>query len=443
LFPVSKWHNREGTLRYSDLIISIPPIGGINHYHLFLFFGSGSLVFVIWFLGFGSWFLGTYLAPFMAALSFQLQHSDKTSGARAGKITTDHGEILTPIFMPVGTAGSVKAVTQQQLIDDVKAQIILGNTYHLYLRPGLEVLEKAGGLHRFNGWNRPILTDSGGYQVFSLAGTRKIKEEGVTFQSHIDGSKHLFTPENVIDIQRTIGGDIIMAFDECPPGGCEMKYADTSLKLTNRWLDRCFDRFADTSDKYGYTQNLFPIVQGGTYKDLRKQSCEYVASKEATGNAIGGLSVGEAEPVMYEICEWCCEHLPKEKPRYLMGVGTPWNILECISLGVDMFDCVMPTRNGRNAMLFTTEGVINIDNKKWEFDFSPIDKGLPCEASNYYSKSYLRHLMKSQEILGLTIASVHNLAFYLWLVEEARDRIIHGNFAAWKNEMINVLKRRL
>ncbi|HET6995642.1 MAG TPA: tRNA guanosine(34) transglycosylase Tgt, partial [Chitinophagaceae bacterium] len=321
----------------------------------------------------------------MAALSFQLQHNDKDSRARAGKITTDHGEVLTPIFMPVGTAGSVKAVTQQQLVDDVKAQIILGNTYHLYLRPGLEVLEKAGGLHRFNGWNKPILTDSGGYQVFSLAGTRKIKEEGVTFQSHIDGSKHLFTPENVIDIQRTIGGDIIMAFDECPPGGCEMKYADTSLKLTNRWLDRCFDRFAATSDKYGYTQNLFPIVQGGTYKDLRKQSCEYVASKQATGNAIGGLSVGEPEPVMYEICDWCCDHLPKDRPRYLMGVGTPWNILECIGLGVDMFDCVMPTRNGRNAMLFTTEGVINIDNKKWEFDFSPIDKGLPCETSNYYS----------------------------------------------------------
>ncbi len=379
----------------------------------------------------------------MAALSFQLQQNDTDSKARAGKITTDHGEILTPIFMPVGTVGSVKAVSQQQLLDDVKAQIILGNTYHLYLRPGLEVLEKAGGLHRFNGWNKPILTDSGGYQVFSLAGTRKIKEEGVTFQSHIDGSKHLFTPESVMDIQRTIGGDIVMAFDECPPGGCEMNYAASSLKLTNRWLDRCFERFTSTSDKYGYTQNLFPIVQGGTYKDLRKESCEYVASWQATGNAIGGLSVGEPEPVMYEICDWCCDHLPKDKPRYLMGVGTPWNILECIGMGVDMFDCVMPTRNGRNAMLFTTEGVINIDNKKWEFDFSPIDTGLPCEVSNYYSKSYLRHLIKSQEILGLTIASVHNLAFYLWLVGEARSRILQGNFAAWKNQVTEVFRRRL
>jgi queuine tRNA-ribosyltransferase len=379
----------------------------------------------------------------MAALSFQLEHTDPKSKARAGKITTDHGEVLTPIFMPVGTAGSVKAVTQQQLLDDVKAQIILGNTYHLYLRPGLEVLEKAGGLHRFNGWEKPILTDSGGYQVFSLAGTRKIKEEGVTFQSHIDGSKHLFTPENVMDIQRSIGGDIIMAFDECPPGGCELQYAKTSLELTHRWLDRCFNQFNSTSDKYGYTQNLFPIVQGGTYKDLRKQSCEFVSSKGATGNAIGGLSVGEQEPVMYEICEWCCDHLSKKNPRYLMGVGTPWNILECISLGVDMFDCVMPTRNGRNAMLFTTQGVINIDNKKWEYDFSPIDIGLDCTISNYYSKSYLRHLMKSKEILGLTIASVHNLAFYLWLVTEARKHIEQGDFAGWKTEMAEVLKNRL
>lgn len=379
----------------------------------------------------------------MAALLFQLQHNDPGSKARAGKITTDHGEILTPIFMPVGTAGSVKAVTQQQLLDDIKAQVILGNTYHLYLRPGLEVLEKAGGLHCFNGWPKPILTDSGGYQVFSLAGTRKIKEEGVTFQSHIDGSRHLFSPENVMDIQRTIGGDIIMAFDECPPGGCEFNYAKKSLELTNRWLDRCFDRFNSTENKYGYSQNLFPIVQGGTYKDLRKQSCEYVSSKEATGNAIGGLSVGEPEPVMYEICNWCCDHLPTEKPRYLMGVGTPWNILECISMGVDMFDCVMPTRNGRNAMLFTTKGVINIDNKKWEFDFSPIDDGLNCTISNYYSKAYLRHLMKSQEILGLTIASIHNLAFYLWLVTEARTRILNGDFAAWKDQMVETLKTRL
>ncbi|MDP4262152.1 MAG: tRNA guanosine(34) transglycosylase Tgt [Bacteroidota bacterium] len=379
----------------------------------------------------------------MAALTFQWQHTDPGSKARTGKIITGHGEILTPVFMPVGTVGSVKAVSQQQLMDDVKAQIILGNTYHLYLRPGLEVLEKAGGLHRFTGWHRPMLTDSGGYQVFSLAGTRKIKEEGVTFQSHIDGSRHLFTPENVMDIQRSIGGDIIMAFDECPPGGCEYNYAKTSLELTHRWLDRCFSRFNDTNDKYGYTQNLFPIVQGGTYKDLRKQSCEYIASKQATGNAIGGLSVGEPEPVMYEICDWCCDHLPKEKPRYLMGVGTPWNILECISMGVDMFDCVMPTRNGRNAMLFTTQGVINIDNKKWEFDFSPIDEGVDCIISNHYSKAYLRHLMKSQEILGLTIASVHNLAFYRWLVEEARRHVELGDFATWKKEMVDVLKKRL
>jgi queuine tRNA-ribosyltransferase len=379
----------------------------------------------------------------MAALQFQLEKTDSTSKARAGKITTDHGEIATPIFMPVGTVGSVKAVTQQQLLSDVKAQIILGNTYHLYLRPGLEVLEKAGGLHKFNGWPKPILTDSGGYQVFSLAGTRKIKEEGVTFQSHIDGSKHLFTPENVMDIQRTIGGDIIMAFDECPPGGSEYNYAKKSMEMTHRWLDRCFTQFNATQPKYGYTQNLFPIVQGGTYKDLRKQSCEYVTAKNATGNAIGGLSVGEPEDVMYEICDWCCDHLPKDKPRYLMGVGTPWNILEGISMGVDMFDCVMPTRNGRNAMLFTTNGVINIDNKKWEFDFSPIDDGLDCMVSNYYSKAYLRHLMKAKEFLAYTIASVHNLAFYLWLVGEARKHILEGDFTSWKYEMVIRLKQKL
>jgi queuine tRNA-ribosyltransferase len=379
----------------------------------------------------------------MASLQFQLQHTDKFSKARAGKISTDHGEIVTPAFMPVGTAGSVKAVTHQQLLFDVKAQIILGNTYHLYLRPGLEVLEKAGGLHRFTGWNKPILTDSGGYQVFSLSGTRKIKEEGVIFQSHIDGSRHLFTPENVMDTQRTIGGDIIMAFDECPPGGSDRKYAQKSMKLTHRWLDRCLSRFHTTQDKYGYTQNLFPIVQGGTYKDLRKESCEYIASKNAPGHAIGGLSVGEPEPVMYEICNWCCDHLPTEKPRYLMGVGTPWNILECISVGVDMFDCVMPTRNGRNAMLFTTGGVINIDNKKWEFDFSPIDEGFPCEVSNYYSKAYLRHLMKAKEYLGYTIASIHNLAFYGWLMQEAGKHILASDFTDWKNEMAARLQTRL
>ena len=379
----------------------------------------------------------------MSSLQFELHFTDASSKARAGKITTDHGEILTPIFMPVGTAGSVKAVTQQQLLSDVKAQIILGNTYHLYLRPGLEVLEKAGGLHQFNGWHKPILTDSGGYQVFSLAGTRKIKEEGVTFQSHIDGSKHLFTPESVMDIQRSIGADIIMAFDECPPGGSEYNYAKKSMEMTHRWLDRCFNQFNSTQSKYGYTQNLFPIVQGGTYKDLRKLSCEYISAKEATGNAIGGLSVGEPEPVMYEICDWCCEHLPKDKPRYLMGVGTPWNILECISMGIDMFDCVMPTRNGRNAMLFTSKGVINIDNKKWENDFSVLDDGIECEVSNYYSKAYLRHLIKAKEILGLTIASVHNLAFYLWLVAEARKHILAGDFISWKNEMVPLLQTRL
>lgn len=345
--------------------------------------------------------------------------------------------------MPVGTAGSVKAVTQQQLINDVKAQIILGNTYHLFLRPGLDVLENAGGLHRFMNWDKPILTDSGGYQVFSLAGTRKIKEEGVTFQSHIDGSKHVFTPENVIDIQRSIGGDIIMAFDECPPGGSEYAYAKKSMELTHRWLDRCLQQFNSTSSRYAYAQALFPIVQGGTFKDLRKQSCEYIAAKDATGNAIGGLSVGEPEEMMYDICDWCCDHLPANKPRYLMGVGTPWNILECIALGIDMFDCVMPTRNGRNAMLFTTKGVINIDNKKWEKNFSPLDDGLNGEVSNNYSKSYLRHLMKSKEILGLTIASVHNLAFYMWLVGEARRHILEGDFSSWKREQHEILRTKL
>jgi queuine tRNA-ribosyltransferase len=345
--------------------------------------------------------------------------------------------------MPVGTVGSVKAVTQQQLKEDVRAQIILGNTYHLYLRPGLEVLEAAGGLHRLNGWDRPILTDSGGYQVFSLAGTRKIQEEGVVFQSHIDGSRHLFSPEKVMDIQRTIGGDIIMAFDECPPYPCDYVYAEKSMRLTHRWLDRCWEHFHETPDKYGYTQNLFPIVQGSVFRDLRKASCDYVAGKGAVGNAIGGLSVGEPEQEMYDICQACCEDLPADRPRYLMGVGTPWNILECISLGIDMFDCVMPTRNGRNAMLFTSKGVINIDNKKWEKDFSPIDDGIDSGISNYYSKAYLRHLIKSKEILGLTIASVHNLAFYLHLVQEARKHILSGDFAAWKREQTEILRQRL
>ncbi len=379
----------------------------------------------------------------MAVLQFELQHTDSASKARVGKITTDHGEILTPIFMPVGTVGSVKAVSQQQLMQDVKAQIILGNTYHLYLRPGTETLEKAGGLHQFNGWHRPILTDSGGYQVFSLANNRKINEEGVIFQSHIDGSKHLFSPEKVMDIQRSIGGDIIMAFDECPPYPSDYQYAKNSMELTHRWLDRCFQRLEETPDKYGYTQNLFPIVQGGTYKDLRTASAQFIASKHAAGNAIGGLSVGEPTETMYEYTALCCELLPEDKPRYLMGVGTPWNILEGIAAGVDMFDCVMPTRNGRNAMLFTTNGVINIDNKKWEQDFSCLDEGIDCEVSRYYSKAYLRHLFKAKEFLGFTIASVHNLAFYLWLVNTAREKIREGSFVSWKNEMVVRLQQRL
>ncbi|MEY2835221.1 MAG: tRNA guanosine(34) transglycosylase Tgt [Bacteroidota bacterium] len=379
----------------------------------------------------------------MAALQFTIEKADTLSKARAGTMITDHGTIQTPIFMPVGTAGTVKALTQQQLKEEVNAQIILGNTYHLYLRPGLEVLKSAGGLHQFNGWDRPILTDSGGYQVFSLAANRKITEDGVVFQSHIDGSKHLFTPEKAIDIQRVIGGDIIMAFDECPPYPSEYKYVKSSMELTHRWLDRCFHQMDNTAPWYGYTQNLFPIVQGGTEKDLRKASCEFIASKNAVGNAIGGLSVGEPTAMIHEYCAWSCEHLPESKPRYLMGVGTPADLLECIAAGVDMFDCVMPTRNGRNAMLFTTEGIINIDNKKWELDHSVIDPGLNNNISGYYSKSYLRHLTKSKEILGLTIASIQNLAFYLWLVTEARKRIVQGDFHAWKQDIIPHIMRRL
>lgn len=379
----------------------------------------------------------------MAALTFKIDHQDSSSSARAGCITTDHGEIQTPVFMPVGTVGSVKAVSQKQLKEEVKARIILGNTYHLYLRPGTEVLEAAGGLHQFINWDKPILTDSGGFQVFSLSGARKLTEEGAIFQSHIDGSRHLFSPEKVIDVQRSIGADIIMAFDECPPGGSDRQYANKSLQLTKRWLNRCFERFNSTHDRYGYTQNLFPIVQGGTYEDLRKESCDFVSEKDATGNAIGGLSVGEPLEKMYEICAFCCEHLPASKPRYLMGVGTPWNILECIAMGVDMFDCVMPTRNGRNAMLFTTNGILNIDNKKWEKDFSPIDDGLDCEVSNYYSKAYLRHLFKAKELLALEIASIHNLAFYLKIVDDARAHIINGSFLQWKNEMVERWQKRL
>jgi queuine tRNA-ribosyltransferase len=379
----------------------------------------------------------------MAALQFELAVESQKGASRAGTITTDHGVIQTPIFMPVGTIGSVKAVTQQQLKQDINAKIILGNTYHLYLRPGTEVLEAAGGLHKFMGWDRPILTDSGGYQVFSLASNRKIKPEGVVFQSHIDGSKHLFSPENVMDIQRSIGADIIMAFDECPPIPSTYEYVRKSMDLTHTWLDRCFNRLAETPDLYGHTQNLFPIVQGGLYKDLRKASCEYIASKNAVGNAIGGLSVGETEEEMYEFTAVCCENLPKDKPRYLMGVGTPWNILEAIDLGIDMFDCVMPTRNGRNGMVFTSQGVINIKNKKWYKDFSPIDPGIPNEMSQYYTKGYLRHLFAADEILGMQLASIQNLSFYLWLVEQARIHIIAGDYKAWKTEMIPQISKRL
>lgn len=379
----------------------------------------------------------------MAALAFELQYKGTEGSSRAGTITTDHGTIQTPIFMPVGTIGSVKAVTQQQLKQDINAQIILGNTYHLYLRPGTEVLEAAGGLHKFMGWERPILTDSGGYQVFSLANNRKIKPEGVVFQSHIDGSKHLFSPEKVMDIQRSIGADIIMAFDECPPIPSEYEYVRKSMDLTHVWLDKCVNRLAETPDLYGYTQNLFPIVQGGMYKDLRKASCDYISSKNAVGNAIGGLSVGETEAEMYEFTALCCENLPENKPRYLMGVGTPWNILEAIDLGVDMFDCVMPTRNGRNGMIFTSQGVINIKNKKWEKDFSPLDPGIPNELSQYYTKSYMRHLFIADEILGLQLASIQNLSFYLWLVGEARKHIIAGDYRSWKVSMIEQIKTRL
>ena len=376
-------------------------------------------------------------------MKFTLEKKDSQSKARVGTVETDHGKIQTPIFMPVGTAGTVKAVHQRELKEDIKAQIILGNTYHLYLRPGLDVLEKAGGLHQFNGWDRPILTDSGGYQVFSLAGTRKINEEGVTFKSHIDGSKHIFSPEGVMDIQRTIGADIIMAFDECTPYPCEYGYARRSMEMTHRWLDRCIDRFDSTEGKYGYSQTLFPIVQGSVYKDLRMQSAEFIASRNREGNAIGGLSVGEPAEMMYEMTELVTEILPSDKPRYLMGVGTPANILECIALGVDMFDCVMPTRNARNGMLFTSEGIINIRNEKWKEDFSPIDPAIGNYASTFYTKAYLRHLTISKEILASQIASIHNLSFYLWLVGQAREHILAGDFAVWKDQMVKKVSTRL
>lgn len=376
-------------------------------------------------------------------MKFNLLHTDKDSKARVGTLETGHGIIETPIFMPVGTAGTVKAVHQRELKEDIKAQIILGNTYHLYLRPGLEVIEGAGGLHKFNGWDKPILTDSGGYQIFSLANQRKLSEEGATFKSHIDGSKHFFSPESVMDIQRIIGADIIMAFDECTPYPCDIKYAKKSLALTHRWLDRCVKRFAETEPKYGYTQALFPIVQGSTYKDLRIESAEFIASKNCFGNAIGGLSVGEPAEEMYAMTEVVTNILPKDKPRYLMGVGTPVNLLECIALGIDMFDCVLPTRNARHGLLFTQNGIINIKNEKWKNDFSVLDENGTTFVDKVYSKAYLRHLVHCEEILAAQIASIHNLGFYLSLVKEARTRIIDGSFMEWKNKMVVQLAQRL
>lgn len=376
-------------------------------------------------------------------MHFDLIHSDSKSNARAGVIHTDHGVIETPIFMPVGTAGTVKGVHQHEIRDDIKAQIILGNTYHLYMRPGMEVIESAGGLHKFNGWEGPILTDSGGYQVYSLAGSRKIKEEGVKFQSHHDGSYHFFTPEKAIDIQRQIGADIIMAFDECTPYPCDYNYARRSMHMTHRWLKRCYEQMDRTQPLYGHDQVLFPIVQGSVYNDLREQSAEVIASYGTVGNAIGGLSVGEPDHELYAMTDLVCGILPKDKARYLMGVGTPVNLLECIALGIDMFDCVMPSRNARHGMLFTSEGIINIKNKKWEKDFSPVDPNGTSFVDHSYSKAYLRHLIKSDEFLGFQIATIHNLAFYLALVKEARVRIIDGSFAEWKNQMVKKLGQKL
>lgn len=376
-------------------------------------------------------------------MKFELQYTLQGTKARAGKLYTAHGEIETPIFMPVGTVGSVKGVHFRDLKEDVNAQIILGNTYHLYLRPGMDTIEKAGGLHKFNGWDGPILTDSGGFQVFSLGDIRKLSEEGAKFQSHIDGSRHMFTPENVVDIQRIIGADIIMAFDECPPGDSDFDYAKKSLELTQRWLERCVKRFDETEPKYGYDQTLFPIVQGGIYPELRRKAAEHVISFERDGYAIGGLSVGEKEEDMYSTIEVVNEILPKDKPRYLMGVGTPVNILEAIDRGVDMFDCVMPTRNGRNGMLFTSEGIINIKNKKWENDFSPVDSNGTSFVDHHYTRAYLRHLFQAKEMLGAQIGSLHNLAFYLWLVGEAREQIKAGTFKQWKNVMVEKVSRRL
>lgn len=376
-------------------------------------------------------------------MEYKLQATAPGSEARAGIITTDHGEIETPIFMPVGTLGSVKGVHTREIRDDIKAQIILGNTYHLYLRPGIEILEKAGGLHKFNGWERPILTDSGGFQVFSLSSNRKLKEEGAYFRSHIDGSKHLFTPEGVVDIQRSIGADIMMALDECAPGTADYDYAKQSLGLTHRWLKRGWDRFNATEGKYGYKQTFFPIVQGCVYPDLRRESAKFVTDLGAEGNAIGGLAVGEPTEQMYDMIEVVNEILPKDKPRYLMGVGTPANILEAIDRGVDMMDCVMPTRNGRNGMIFTRNGIMNMRNKKWEDDFSPLDEGGAAWVDEVYSRAYVRHLFISSELLAMQIASIHNLAFYLWLVGEARKHIIAGDFKAWKTEMVQRVTQRL
>ena len=376
-------------------------------------------------------------------MNFELLTTDTNTHARAGRITTDHGVIETPIFMPVGTVASVKGVQQRELTQDINADIILGNTYHLYLRPTTSILEQAGGLHKFMHWDRNILTDSGGYQVYSFSSTRKIKEEGVRFKSHIDGSYHFFSPEKSMEIQRSIGADIIMAFDECTPYPCEYAYAKRSMHMTHRWLDRCISYLQENAPKYGYNQSLFPIVQGSVYPDLRRASAEYIASKGADGNAIGGLSVGEPAEKMYEITEIVCDILPKDKPRYLMGVGTPINILENIALGVDMFDCVMPTRNARNGMLFTAHGTINIKNKKWENDFSPIDENGYTFVDTYYTKAYLRHLFAAEESLGKQIASIHNLGFYLWLVREARKHILQGDFSQWKNQMVSQMNNRL
>lgn len=387
--------------------------------------------------------LESYICIISQSMKFNLLQKDPSSSARAATLSTDHGNIETPIFMPVGTAATVKGVHQRELKQDIKPDIILGNTYHLYLRPGTDILKQAGGLHQFMNWTAPILTDSGGYQVYSLSDNRKIKEEGVTFKSHIDGSKHFFSPESAIDIQRKIGGDIIMAFDECTPYPCEYDYARDSMQMTHRWLDRCLEHHQKTPFEYDYRQFLFPIVQGSVYKDLRKQSAVYIAAKDAPGNAIGGLSVGEPAQEMYAMTQVVCELLPEDKPRYLMGVGTPINILENIALGIDMFDCVMPTRNARNGMLFTAEGTLNIKNKKWENDFSPIDPANYCFADTDYSKAYLRHLFTVNEMLGKQIATLHNLSFYLWLVREARKHILAGDFSQWKNQMCRQMDNRL